>query len=380
MATQGYGSPEVERAYRRAWELCDQVGDQKEQFKILLGLRTYYHVTGSLDVGYEIGEQCLALAQRLEDNAFLATAHMMLSHTLYYQGELLAARVHVEQAIAFCELLQRNETLDVWSIDVGVFSLGLAAWILWPLGYSRQGFERAQQGIELASALTHPPSTEQILMSTAIFHQCCRDVNAARERAEAAMVISKEKRFNMRLAMGMVIRGWALARQGQVTEGMTHIRQGIRDYQSTGAKMSLTFFLSILAEELWRQGEQYDGLNVLHEAFDLMEKVGEGWRKAELHRLKGEMRLAQSVDNQQEAERCFSQALTIARRQQAKSWELRAAMSLARLWQTQGKRDEARNLLSPIYHWFTEGFDTTDLQDAKQLLDELSMEIKFPSG
>ena len=177
--------------------------------------------------------------------------------------------------------------------------------------------------------------------------------------------------FSNEVAFGSLMRGWALAHQGQVEEGIEQITQGLRAYRATGAVLFQPYYLALLAEAQGTLGEPETGLTALAEALTLAETTGERWCEQELYRLKGELLLQQSSDHQAEAEACFYHALDLARNQQAKSFELRAATSLARLWQSQGKREEARELLGDVYGWFTEGFDTVDLKDAKALLDTL---------
>ena len=172
-------------------------------------------------------------------------------------------------------------------------------------------------------------------------------------------------------ALGSILRGWALTHQGQAKEGIAQITQGLMTYRTAGSELARPYFLTLLAEAHKIQGEAAAGLTVLTEALALVDTTGERWYEPELYRLKGELLLQQHVDHQAEAESCFHHALEIARHQQAKSFELRTATSLARLWQQQGKRQEASDLLAPVYGWFTEGFDTPDLQDAKMLLEEL---------
>jgi len=174
------------------------------------------------------------------------------------------------------------------------------------------------------------------------------------------------------MAFGAILRGWALAYQGQAMEGIEQMHQGLRAYRATGAEILRPYFLALLAETHRTMGQPEAGLTVLTEALTLADTTGQRWYEAELYHLKGELVLQRSLDNQAEAETCFQQAIAIAQNQQAKSWELRAATSLARLWYQQGKRQEAHDLLAPVYNWFTEGFDTADLQDAKALLDDLS--------
>jgi predicted ATPase len=174
------------------------------------------------------------------------------------------------------------------------------------------------------------------------------------------------------MACGSILRGWALAHQGRAKEGIAQITQGLMDFRATGAEINRSYFLTLLAEVHGILGEPEAGLTALTEALTLVDTTGERWYEPELYRLKGTLLLQQSSDNQAEAETCFHHALEIARTQQAKSFELRAATSLARLWQQQGKRQEAHDLLAPVYQWFTEGFDTADLQDAKALLEMLA--------
>ncbi|MCZ6876166.1 MAG: hypothetical protein O7G88_21985, partial [bacterium] len=215
----------------------------------------------------------------------------------------------------------------------------------------------------------HPYTLARGLYWTTILHQLRREWQMVYERAEKAITVAAEQQIALVLALGPIMRGWALAMQGQAAEGLTQLRQGMEAYRATGAELQRPHFLSLLADVHRVMGQPEAGLTALTEALALIEKTGERYYEAELHRLKGGL-LLQTGDA--EAETCFHQALDVARRQQAKSWELRAATSLARLWQRQDKRQEAYDLLAPVYGWFTEGFDTADLKDAKGLLEELS--------
>jgi predicted ATPase len=205
-----------------------------------------------------------------------------------------------------------------------------------------------------------------------IFCQLRREVQAAQARATAEIAICTEQGFALYLARGRLLQGWTMAAQGQAAEGLARMRQGLAAYQATGAEVFRPYYLAFLAEAHGKVGQAEKGLTVLAEAVAVVHKTGERIYEAELYRLKGELLLVRSAENHGEAEAYFQQALAVARRQQAKSWELRAAMSLGRLWQQQGKRAKARELLAPIYDWFTEGFDTADLQEARALLAEWS--------
>jgi predicted ATPase len=197
-------------------------------------------------------------------------------------------------------------------------------------------------------------------------------MRAAQEHAEAAISLTTEQGFPSWMAWGALLRGWALAQQGQAQVGLEQMTQGLMTYRATGTELVRPYFLALLAEAYGTRGEPEAGLAVLTEALTLVETTGERWYEAELYRLRGELLLQQHADNHLEVEACFQHALDIARNQRAKSFELRAATSLARLWHQQGKRQEAHDLLAPVYSWFTEGFDTLDLKDAKGLLDALA--------
>jgi predicted ATPase len=202
-------------------------------------------------------------------------------------------------------------------------------------------------------------------------HQLRREVHVAHERFEAALALASEQGLAQWLPISPHERGWALAARGQYEAGMAQMRQGIAALRATGAKLALPRMLVRLAEASGNSGQAEEGLCLLAEALTVMDDTGERRYAAELYRIKGELLLQQAIPNAAQAEACFQQALAVAQLQQAKSWELRAALSLARLWQRQGKRQEAQHLLAPIYGWFTEGFDTADLQEAKALLEEL---------
>jgi predicted ATPase len=226
--------------------------------------------------------------------------------------------------------------------------------------------------VTLAQQVAHPFSLVFALVLAAMFHAFRRDVRAVQERAEAAISLAKEQGFPLWMAQGSILRGWALAHQGQAQAGIEQIHQGLIAHRATGAEISRPYVLALLAEAHSFIGQSESGLMVLTEALALVDTTGECVWEPELYRLKGELLLQLSSDNQAETETCFAQAIAIAQNQSAKSWELRAATSLARLWQQQGKHDEARQVLGDVYNWFTEGFDTADLKDAKALLDELA--------
>ena len=233
----------------------------------------------------------------------------------------------------------------------------------------------SREAVTLAQDLAHPFSLAQALDYAAMFHQFRRELHAIHEQAEAAIALCTEQGFAYYLAWVKIIQGWSFAVQGQKKAGMAQMRQGLAALQSTDAKRALPYYLALLAEGYGAVGQTDEGLRVLAEAFAAVAATAERRWEAELYRLKGELLLqAQRRTRQAEetSEVCFRQALGVARQQQAKSLELRAAMSLSRLWQQQGKRDAARQLLPEIYAWFSEGLDTVDLQEAKTLLEQLA--------
>ncbi len=286
----------------------------------------------------------------------------------------------------------------VFLIEPGVFGLSYTAWVLWHLGYPDQALQKNDEALALAQELSYPLSLAAARVYAAISHQLRRERLLTQEWAEAGITLASEQGFPVWLGQGAILQGWALAKQGQIEEGITQIRQGLATDQAIEADIFHSYYLVLLAEAYGKAGQVEEGLAVLAEALTLVDKTGERFYEAELYRLKGTLTLqsktsleqvsgesqtrqdqsenpkAQSLNpkSQEEAEACFLKAIEIAQRQQAKSLELRATMSLSRLWQKQGKQKEAHQMLSEIYGWFTEGFETKDLQEAKALLKELT--------
>jgi class 3 adenylate cyclase/predicted ATPase len=371
IATKGFAAPEVLHAYARARELCQQVGETPQLSQVLWGLAYFYTLRSQCRTSREVGEQLLSLAQRAQDPVLLQQAHHALAGALLHLGELSAAQAHLQQGIALYDPQQHRSLVLRLGIDLGVFFLAYMVRPLWLLGYPDQALQQSHKALTMAQELAHPFSLTYALGFAALGHQFRREGQATQVQAEASGALAGEQGFAFFLAFGTVLRGWALAEQGQSDAGMLQMREGMAACRTTGAEADRPYFLALVAEAYGR-GRWYDeGLAMLEEALALADQYEERYWEAEIHRLKGELLLARSAENQIEAEACLHKALDIARRQQAKSLELRAAMSLARLWQQQGKCAEARELLAPIYSWFTEGFDTSDLQEAKALLEDL---------
>jgi predicted ATPase len=360
---RGQASPEYEHVYVQAYALCQQLGDTAHLFSVLTGLRQLYLARGEFQTARQYGEQALALAQRLLDPALLIAAHFSLGSALYNLGELTSAYAHFEQGMTLADALHDSRG--------GAWCRMFAALTLWYLGYPEQAVQRNHEALTLAQSLD-PFSMYMALKMVGGLHESRREVHAAHERYEAALALATEHGFVEWIPDAMSERGSTLAALGHYAEAIAQMRQGIATKQATQTRTGLPRQLTRLAEAYGNSGQAEAGLVVLAEALAVMDTTGDRRREADLYRLKGELLLRQAVPDAPQAEACFQQALAITRRQQAKSWELRAAMSLSRLWQQQGKRTEARELLAPIYGWFTEGFDTADLQEARALLDVLA--------
>jgi adenylate cyclase len=239
-------------------------------------------------------------------------------------------------------------------------------------GYPDQALTRSHEALALARELSYPFILAVALYYAAMLHQFRRERQAVHERAEAAIVLCQEQGFAYYAAWATILQGWVLSEEGQEAEGMTQMRQGLAALRATGGELRAPYYLTLLAEAHGNGGRAAEGLRVLAEAHTLVEEHEERWWEAEVHRLRGVLLLRQTVAQPEEAETWLRRALDVARRQEAKSLELRAATSLARLWQQQGKRADAHQLLAEVYGWFTEGFDTADLQEARALLEALS--------
>ncbi len=389
MVTQGYAAPEVGKAFTRARELCRQVGEIPQLFPILWGLAAFYGVRDELQTGRELGEQLLSLAQSVQNPTFFTGAAHCVGDIAVLLGELTRAREHLERGIALYDPQQHRSHVSLFGEDVGISCLCWEAYALWGLGYPEQALKRIQEALTLAQEFSHPFSLGYALSCAVRIPQLRREEPATQAGAETLLELAIAQGFALRTAQGAMLRGWALAVQGQGEEGIAQMHQGLAAFRATGAEFFRPVYLALLAEAYGEVGQIEEGLSTVAEALAAVDKTGERFYEAELYRLKGELTLQQfhvsgskfQVQEspksevrspESEAEECFLRAITIARKQQAKSLDLRTATSLARLWHQQGKKAEARALLAPVYDWFTEGFDTKDLQEAKALLEELA--------
>jgi predicted ATPase len=383
VATKGQADGEVESTLVRARELCDRLSDPSHRFEILGGLFSFYVVRSQLHAARDVAEQLVALAERQRDASSRLVAHWALGQTLLFQGALVPARAQLEHAMALYES-QEHHTLGVragFPGNLGVFSRCFAAHTLWHLGYPDRALRHIRAALSLAEMLAHPFSRALALAYAAMLYQFRGEQRWAQEAAETAITLCQEQGFSYYLGWVTIMKGWAVTAQGSSEEGMGQMRQGLAALRATGAALRQPYYLALLAEAHRRAGQVESGLALLAEGLTEVQRHGECWHEAELHRLRGGLLLRAGVHaacwhadgdaGSTGAEQCFHQALVTARRQDAKSLELRAAVNLARLWQRKGNHAEARDLLAPVYAWFTEGFQTADLRDAKALLDEI---------
>jgi adenylate cyclase len=360
---------------------------------VLVGLRRFYSLVNEYQKGRKLAEWLLALAHRVHHPVYLVEAHFALGNNAIWPGEVVDAHAHFEQGIGLYRALPQRPATPQSAQDPGVSCLAYAALTAWLLGYPDQALRRSQDALALAQELAHPHTLGFALCWAGLVHTHRREVQAAHERAETVLTLAGEYGFLSWLAHGTFLRGWVLAARGQCEEGIAQMarygterralqRAGLRIVQTPQGEAPSTdrriggignapHYLALIAEAYGTGGQIAEGLAVLAEAQALVDQIGGHYYAAEPYRLQGELLLAHAAEQQAEAITCFQHALTIARRQQVKSLELRAATSLARLWQQQGKRAEAYELLAPVYGWFTEGFDTADLREAKGLLEAL---------
>ena len=379
-ATKGFASPEAGRAYARALELCQRVGETSQLVPVLRGLWEFHELRAEYRTAREMGEQLLDLAQRTHDPGLLLVAHNVLGDTLFWLGEFAASRSHLEQGVALYDVQQHQSHTSLYGYDAGVACLSFGAWALWFLGYPDQARRRAEDALGMARELAHPFSFAFALEFAAYLHHYRREYPLARELATEVMKVSTEQGVPIWLGMGTVIQAWALAKEGRGMEGLAQIRQGLVYWRATGHELERPHFLGLLAEAHEAVDQPGEGLDALAEARATADKTGEAFWDAEIYRLHGELSLriaatktgTTGAEGRVSPEESFLKAIEIARRQQAKSLELRAVMSLSRLWQRQGRKDEARQMLAATYGWFTEGHDTPDLREAKALLEELA--------
>jgi tetratricopeptide (TPR) repeat protein len=365
-------NPQSKKAINRARELCQRLGETDQLSRVLGELALYHYVRAEHQEAFEIGSEALSLAQQAKEPVLEAEGHWFLGFINFCLGDYLTARTHFKEVLSFYDPEQHHRSLvSLRGVDSGPSAMAYDACALWCLGYPDQALERSQEALALARGFDHPFTLADVLCyAGCMFNQMRGDPIALQENAEALIQLAGEKDLQGWLGMATSCRGEALAMLGQIPEAIALIREGMAISEATSVELYKPVILRSLAKAQVNTGDLQEGLTTLEEALAVVERTGERHWEADYHRLRGELLdlLGDSVG----AESGFTTAIEISRSQKAKSWELRAAIDLARLWQKQGKVDEARDLLEPVYGWFTEGYDTLDLKEAEELLQELS--------
>jgi tetratricopeptide (TPR) repeat protein len=367
--TKGHADPEVERVYGRAWELCEQVGDTDQRFQVLLGLRRYHLHCGELHKARQLGDQLLTLAQNEAGGALLSRAHMMYGETLHRMGEFAQAQTHYQRGLDLQPTQDQSSHMLIYGNDTRVLCQVLLALVQWHLGYPDQALKVGLDGLSRAQQLAHPFTLVCARYFVAVLRHLRREWNRAQEQLESLLQICQDRSFALYSAWGNMLLSRTLVEQGEPRGWVSQLERGLAAYQATRAMAFRPHFSALLADAYGKTDRAEDGLRAVTEGLTVVDKTDERTFEGELQRLKGELLLQNGQET--EAEECLAHSLQIARGKSAKSWELRSATSLGRLWQKQGKRDKAQKLLQETYEWFTEGFDSADLIDAEALLDAL---------
>jgi class 3 adenylate cyclase/predicted ATPase len=373
MPTRGFGNPEVAAAFTRAAEISTRIGDAPGLFIALRGNGQYHMMSGDLRTAADDARRILALAEEARNRDFLVEAHHLAWGTLWAAGDFRAAQQHAEEGISRYERERDHHLTYTYSgHDPGTCARSYKSLSLLLLGYPDQSLACSRDMLALAEELAHPFTLSLAWWTTCGLHQLRREPDAMRELCERMIRYASEKGLGMIALIGKAFRGDAMAQHGEFAEGIALMRGGINELRSIGTLYTLSGHLAGLAEACARCGNVDKGLATVEEAFAMMRTGGEQFCLPEIHRIKGELLLARSANDRDTAEAAFGEALSVARALHAKFLELRAAVSMARFWRDQGKVRQARDLLAPAYGWFTEGFDTHDLKEAKTLLAELA--------
>jgi predicted ATPase len=371
LATKGWASAEMYKAYARARDLCRELGDNSQLFPALWGLFMFHHNSADIHAGYEVAQELLELTESQEDSAFRVLAHRCAGVSLLFQGKFQCARPHFDRLISHYDLAKHGLPMLV-PHDARVAGRHFLSWILLIEGHADEGLGQSRMALAEARDHAHPFTVAFALHVNCVFNQVLGQRAIVEERSAELMALAAEQRFPPLLGTGTFFHGWALAKRGEVQLGLEQMNRGLSLKRSTGADIKVPYYLGVLGTAYARAGLPVEALPRLAEASALVDKTEERWFEAEVHRRSADIMLQLSKPNRAEAEACLRKAVAVAQKQGARLWELRAATSLARLWRDRGRRAEAHDLLAPVYGWFTEGFDTADLKGAKALLDELA--------
>jgi serine/threonine protein kinase/tetratricopeptide (TPR) repeat protein len=371
-SARGYSAPEVGPVFQRARTLCDRIGQPEQRFVVMWGAWSWHAVRGDFRRSMELAAEAVEFAERVDDPGMKMEALFQLGFTMFNRADFAGAREHCARAVADYDDHERTKKWAMYTgQDAGATHRIYLALALWHLGYPDQAQIVNEEARARARALGQPYTLAEVANRTSWFYQHYRLGPEAVAAAEEGSAIAAEQGFAYWGATAMVYKAAGIVLQGRPEEALPLLLQGLDAYRATCAEMALAYYLSILADTYTQVRRFEEARKALDEGLALAEKNDDRFQEAELHRLKGELHLAET-DDQAAAEDCFRTAIETARRQQSKAWELRATMSLARLWQLQGRRDEARAALAAVHGTFTEGFTTPDLVDAAALLKALT--------
>lgn len=366
---KGYAALATGKAYARARELWEQLSYPTEFLRIPYGQPLHHTNRGEFDLAQHLAQDLLRLSRQRNDTAGLVLGHYSAGLNLMYPGRFASSRSHLEEVLALYDPISHRSLVHQAGLYPQVVSQAQLAIVFFCLGYPDQAVARSGAAIANARRLAHPPSLAVSLSLASRMVVLVGDNAALDERAGQLVAVATEQGFPFYRAHGTIYRGWVKVKNGDVAEGISLLRSGSSAYRAIGAATWMPYYIALLVRACEIAGQTEEGLTLLDEALHIVERTGERWFEAELHRHKGQLLLQQG--HAQAAEDLYRKALSIAQGQEAKFWELRAATSLARLRRDQGRRAEAHALLAPVYGWFTEGFDTLDVKEAKILLDEL---------
>jgi len=370
MITKGWAAPELETIYSKAQENCRKLGDSVQLFPTLNGLWNFYLLHGDYRLARNVGKDLLSLSQTAQDPALALVAHWALVESSFWPGDFEFTQSQIQQVVSLYDFERDRPLALVYGQDPWVICRAYDSLIHLLLGYPQQALKATDETYARATDLGQPFDVCNALQFAAMVHLIRREPLQVHEKAKAMAALSDEHGFAMLRALADIFQGNALAQQGVVEEGIGELQRGLIAYRVTGAEAYGTFFGALMAEAQEKAGTVDEGLKTIDQAIRFAEIKDERFYEPELHRLRGELLLAGGA-GRSEVDECYQRAIDIARRQQSRLLELRAVTSLAQLWQKQGKLSEVRQALSEIYGWFTEGFDTKDLQDAKALLNDL---------
>jgi predicted ATPase len=382
MHVKGMAAPETKAAEEQAHLLmqrAEALGELPEDPLLFYSVLNGFWLTNLLafngDALRELSERFLALAETQCATGPLMIGHRMVATYLLLIGEITAAQTHFDQAIALYNTAEHHPLVPRFGMDHGVCALYHRSWALWILGYPTAAIADADQALKSAREIDHAPTLGFALCITGLTRTLCGYYAVATRQANELARLADDKGAAQLKMAGMITLGWSLAPAGKPAEAVKLLTSGRAAYRSIESRVYMAAWLPYLARAYADIGQYAEAVRYIDEAMKAVDTSGERLWKAEVHRTAGEIALLSERPDASKAEAFFEHALVTARQQQAKSWELRAAMSMARLWRVQGKRDEARELLAPIYGWFTEGFDTRDLKEAKALLEELATRL-----